>query len=175
MYREPMGVFAWDAERVTAGVREQITYACLIRAPEKPVHTIEDSHVILLTDPNKPSYASFSYAVPQGREAWQFWVAAAARVDSYVMGIAKAYRVGSDDKVDLVVLLPTDEQSDDDVETAAAYLRVSEKYEGKIFVLRAEPARPQHEMHLAALAGGYTDVEELREGVDMGGSDGGSR
>jgi hypothetical protein len=125
------------------------------------------SYMLLLTDPNKPSYESFCYAMPQGEEAWDVWVAAAARFKSDVMGIAKAYRVDGNDKVDLIVLLPRDDQSDEEAETAAAHLRVNEKFEGKIFVVRRAPKPPERNMRLAALSGGYTDIECIEEGQDM--------
>lgn len=120
--------------------------------------------MILLTDPNKPSHEGFSYAMPQGREVWQVWRAAAARCNSYVMGIAMAYRLDGSGKKDLILILPDESHSDDDIETAAAHLRVMEKFEGSIFVMRPEPERPKRDMHLAALAG--AEIEEM--GASMG-------
>jgi hypothetical protein len=136
----------------------------------KSFQLIRESYMIILTDPSRERYDSFHYALPQGHEAWDFWRAAAARYNSFVMGIANAYRVNAEGKVDLVLLLPDEHHTDEEVETAAAHLRISEKYEGKMFVMRRGPAATQITMTLAATSEDV-DMEDLAEGIDMGDGD----
>ncbi len=125
--------------------------------------TTVEAHMILLTDPNKESHESFSWAMPQGFDSCAIWWREAKKHDSYVMGVATASRIGEDERVDMIVLFPTDEQSDDDVLTAAAHLRVSEKYEGMIFAVRPGPVATKQQMYLAAVNGGYTTIEDLED------------
>jgi hypothetical protein len=123
--------------------------------------------MILLTDATKPRHEGFAYAMPQGLDTWQRWRDAAARCESSVRGIAMAFRVGFTGHKDLVVLLPDESQSDEDAETAAAWLRVNEQYGGMIFVLRGLPAVSSKGMVLAALAEKDMVIEELSQDDDM--------
>lgn len=100
----------------------------------------KENMTLIIPDRNKESQEDFIWALPVEHVKWNKWYDLSKQFKCVTPtahgGVRYMNRMEGKD-VKTVVLLPTDQQSDDDVLTSAAWLRMIKQLSCRIYVIRA--------------------------------------
>lgn len=128
----------------------------------------ETNVTLLIPDRNKASQEDFIWCLPIERVKWNKWFELSKKFKTTTpMGVRYMNRLEGRE-IKTIVLLPADNQSDDEAMTAAAYLRMVKKLSCRIYVIRCADVQPMSKGELINAVMGLdpdtlTEIEEEEE------------
>jgi hypothetical protein len=96
-----------------------------------------DTVTLLIPDRHRPNQEDFIWALPIERVKWNKWYELAKKLRTSVQGIRYLKRM-ENDKLQTILVMPNESQTDDDAMTGCAYLRMVDKVDCRIYVLRCK-------------------------------------
>lgn len=94
---------------------------------------------LLIPDSHRTNQDDFIWCIPVERVKWNKWFELSKKfkhVTKTQPAVRYMTRVEGSKKIQSIIMLPTEDQSDDDVTTACAWLRITKEFNERIYVLR---------------------------------------
>jgi hypothetical protein len=133
----------------------------------------KENMTLLIPDRNKESQEDFIWALPVEHMKWKKWYELSKKFKTTTPMHVRYMTRMEDKQIKTIVLLPTEQQTDDDAKTAAAWLRMVKQLSCRIYVIRAkgEYAQPMSKYELINAVMGIdpdtlTELEDDKEEGD---------